>query len=221
MKQIAFLLIIIITSAISAAGPNILVILADDQGWGDLSIHGNTNLATPHIDSLGREGVMFENFYVCPVCSPTRAEFLTGRYHSRGGVISTSTGGERLSLDQQTIGDIQPLLTIEEILRARRVIRKEVQLSKKITEYIYSMVAATREHPMLLAGISTRGAISLAETVRSHAFLAGRDHVIPEDVKALFVPVCAHRLIMYPEHETLDRKELLQSLLDEIPVPLA
>jgi arylsulfatase A-like enzyme len=83
--------------------PNIVVILADDQGWGDLSIHGNTNLSTPRIDSIAREGALFERFYVCAVCSPTRAEFLTGRYHARGGVRGTSTGAERLNLDEMTI----------------------------------------------------------------------------------------------------------------------
>ena len=85
--------------------PNIVVFLSDDQGWGDLSIHGNTNLATPNIDSLARDGALFERFFVCPVCSPTRAEFLTGRYHARGGVRGVSTGQERLNLDETTIAD--------------------------------------------------------------------------------------------------------------------
>ncbi len=85
--------------------PNVIVILTDDQGWGDLSLNGNTNLNTPNIDSLARDGASFERFYVCPVCSPTRAEFLTGRYHPRGGVYSTSAGGERLDLDERTIAD--------------------------------------------------------------------------------------------------------------------
>ena len=85
--------------------PNIVIILADDQGWGDLSIHGNTNLATPNIDSLGRDGALFERFYVCSVCAPTRAEFLTGRYHARGGVRGVTTGAERLNLDETTIAD--------------------------------------------------------------------------------------------------------------------
>src|SRR6476620_1865150 len=66
--------------------PNVVVFLSDDQGWGDLSIHGNTNLSTPNIDSLAKNGALFQRFFVCPVCSPTRAEFLTGRYHARGGV---------------------------------------------------------------------------------------------------------------------------------------
>lgn len=86
--------------------PNVVVILTDDQGWGDLSVHGNTNLATPHMDSLARDGALFERFFVCPVCSPTRAEFLTGRYHPRGGVRGVSTGQERLDLDERTIADV-------------------------------------------------------------------------------------------------------------------
>ena len=86
--------------------PNVVIILTDDQGWGDLSYNGNENLSTPNIDDIARKGAVFSNFYVSPVCSPTRAEILTGRYHLRGGVQSTSTGGERLDLDETTIADV-------------------------------------------------------------------------------------------------------------------
>ena len=89
-----------------ARPPNVVVILTDDQGWGDLSVHGNRNLSTPHLDSLARDGASFDRFFVCPVCSPTRAEFLTGRYHPRCGVRGVSRGGERLNLDETTIADI-------------------------------------------------------------------------------------------------------------------
>ncbi len=85
--------------------PNILVILTDDQGWGDLSVNGNTNLSTPRIDSLARDGALFDRFFACSVCAPTRAEFLTGRYHPRGGVRGVSTGAERLNLDEVTIAE--------------------------------------------------------------------------------------------------------------------
>ncbi len=86
--------------------PNIILFLTDDQGWGDLSIHGNTNLNTPNIDALARNGTTLENFYVQPVCSPTRAELLTGRYASRLGVYRTSAGGERMNHDETTIAEI-------------------------------------------------------------------------------------------------------------------
>jgi len=117
--------------------------------------------------------------------------------------------------------DITPLLSADQLLTARRAVRTEVHVSPKIAEYIYRLAAATRNNRMLLAGVSTRGAIGVADAARASAFLVGRDHVLPEDVKALFVPVCAHRLILRPEHEALDRKEILQSLLDTTPVPLA
>ncbi len=86
--------------------PNVLLIVSDDQGWGDLSVHGNTNLKTPHIDSLARDGALFERFYACPVCAPMRAEMLTGRYHARGGVRGVSTGAERLNTDELTIAQV-------------------------------------------------------------------------------------------------------------------
>jgi arylsulfatase A-like enzyme len=92
--------------AVAAQKPNVVIFLTDDQGWGDLSVNGNTNLTTPKIDSLARDGATFENFYVCAVCAPTRAEFLTGRYHPRTGVSGVSTGEGRLNLDETTIADV-------------------------------------------------------------------------------------------------------------------
>jgi arylsulfatase A-like enzyme len=98
-------LLLVAASSLAADRPNIVIFLADDQGWGDLSCNGNTNIRTPNIDSLARDGVTLDRFFVCPVCSPTRAEFLTGRYHPRSGVRGTSTGQERMDLDEKTIAD--------------------------------------------------------------------------------------------------------------------
>lgn len=103
---LSVLSLLLVLSANAADRPNIVVIITDDQGWGDLSVHGNTNLDTPNIDRLAAEGIEFSNFYVCPICSPTRAEFLTGRYNPRGGVRSASRGEERLDLDETTIAEI-------------------------------------------------------------------------------------------------------------------
>lgn len=85
--------------------PNVILIIADDQGFGDLSVRGNAYLHTPTLDELAESALSFENFYVSPVCSPTRAELLTGKYYPRSGVYSTSAGGERINLDQQLLGD--------------------------------------------------------------------------------------------------------------------
>jgi arylsulfatase A-like enzyme len=91
--------------ATTPARPNVVVFLADDAGWGDYSIHGNMTIATPAIDRIGAEGARFQHFYVQPVCAPTRAEFLTGRYHPRGGVRGVSTGRERLDLSERTLAE--------------------------------------------------------------------------------------------------------------------
>lgn len=107
MKKSLFIPLIVLTGifgAVQAADrPNVVIILTDDQGWGDLSLNGNANLSTPNIDSLASQGAVFDRFFVSPVCSPTRAEVLTGRYHQRSGVYSTSAGGERMDLDEKTI----------------------------------------------------------------------------------------------------------------------
>ncbi|HIM28991.1 MAG TPA: N-acetylgalactosamine 6-sulfate sulfatase [Planctomycetes bacterium] len=93
-------------SAETKSLPNVVIILTDDQGWGDLSVNGNTNLATPNIDALARAGATLEHFYVCQVCAPTRAEFLTGRYYPRTGVSGVSRGEGRLNPDETTVADL-------------------------------------------------------------------------------------------------------------------
>jgi arylsulfatase A-like enzyme len=88
-----------------AAKPNIVIMVADDAGWGDYSFTGNSQVRTPNIDAIARRGASFDRFYVCAVCAPTRAEFLTGRYHARTGVRGVSTGQERMNTDEKTLAD--------------------------------------------------------------------------------------------------------------------
>lgn len=86
--------------------PNVVILLADDQGWGDLGYTGNQNVLTPNIDRLALEGAQLAHFYVSPVCSPTRSEMLTGRYHPRSGVTATSAGLERIDLAETTLAEV-------------------------------------------------------------------------------------------------------------------
>lgn len=92
-------------AAAPARRPNIVVLLADDQGWADLAVNGNTHARTPNLDALARGGAIIDRFYVCPVCAPTRAEFLTGRYHPRSGVSGVDSGRERMNPEEKTIAD--------------------------------------------------------------------------------------------------------------------
>lgn len=87
MKTLApFLIFFVLASLVRAEKPSIVVIMADDLGYGDVGFHGS-DIETPNIDSIAKEGVELENFYVCPMCSPTRAGFLTGRYPNRFGMM--------------------------------------------------------------------------------------------------------------------------------------
>jgi arylsulfatase len=95
------------TCAETMAGkkPNVIFILTDDQGYGDLSCHGNPILQTPNIDRLHAEGVRFTDFHVSPTCSPTRAALLTGRHEFKNGVTHTTLERERLSPGSVTLAD--------------------------------------------------------------------------------------------------------------------
>ena len=98
-----------ITAAVlvSAEGrpPNILLILTDDQGWGDIASHGNPLIDTPTMDRLAARGARFERFYVSPVCAPTRASLLTGRYHLRTGVHGVTRGYETMRSEEVTLAE--------------------------------------------------------------------------------------------------------------------
>jgi MoxR-like ATPase len=118
------------------------------------------------------------------------------------------------------IKNIPPLVRVDEILEARQAVREQVYISEKVTEYIFSIVAMTRANPLILSGISTRGGINLAEAAKANAYLEGREYVVPEDVQATAVPVGSHRLICRAENESLNKEEILNSILKTIPVPL-
>jgi arylsulfatase A-like enzyme len=86
--------------------PNVILIITDDQGFGDLGTHGNPHINTPTIDAFAAESVRFTNFYVSPVCAPTRASLMTGRYSLRTGVRDTYNGGAMMASSEITIAEL-------------------------------------------------------------------------------------------------------------------
>lgn len=89
----------------SLGKPNILLIITDDQGYGDFSLHGNPHVHTPHIDQLGRSGVQFERFYVNSFCAPTRAALLTGRWPLRTGCHGVTHNREAMRPSEVTLAE--------------------------------------------------------------------------------------------------------------------
>ena len=86
--------------------PNILLIITDDQGYGDLGSTGNPILKTPNLDRFARQSVRLTQFYVSPVCSPTRASLLTGRYAYRTGVVDTWLGRSMMHTEEVTLAEM-------------------------------------------------------------------------------------------------------------------
>jgi len=89
-----------------AQKPNVLLIITDDQGWGDVRANGNPRINTPTLDRLYSESAVMNQFYVCPLSAPTRASLLTGRYHLRTGVSSVSGGLENMDPAETTLAEL-------------------------------------------------------------------------------------------------------------------
>ena len=86
--------------------PNLVLIITDDQGYGDLSLHGHPLLETPHLDAIGTGGVRLDHFLVSPVCAPTRAAVLTGRRPMSTGAYYVTRGGEVMDAEEYTMGEV-------------------------------------------------------------------------------------------------------------------
>ncbi len=85
--------------------PNIVLIMSDDQGYGDFGFTGNEYVQTPNLDQMKSQSVYFDRFYVSPVCAPTRASLLTGRYHLRTGTTWVTHGKEVMRSEERTIAE--------------------------------------------------------------------------------------------------------------------
>ncbi|MCD6355282.1 MAG: sulfatase-like hydrolase/transferase [Prolixibacteraceae bacterium] len=86
--------------------PNVILIMTDDQGYGDLGITGNPHVKTPVIDKFASENIRFDNFYVSPVCAPTRSSLMTGRFSLRTGIRDTYNGGAIMAASEVTIAEM-------------------------------------------------------------------------------------------------------------------
>ena len=109
MKRFILIVFVVFNSCYSPIEnktPNVIIIMTDDQGFGDLGINQNPNIITPNIDKFANKSIQFNNFFVSPVCAPTRSSLMTGRYSLRTGVRDTYNGGAIMSNNETTIAEI-------------------------------------------------------------------------------------------------------------------
>ena len=110
MRQLLQLLVVLsvvgdLVPSVAAERPNVLLVITDDQGYGDFSAHGNPVLQTPVLDRLAAESIRFDRFFVSPLCAPTRASLLTGRYSLRTGTRGVAAGDELMRSEEVTIAE--------------------------------------------------------------------------------------------------------------------
>ena len=115
----------------------------------------------------------------------------------------------------QAIVDIQQLQQMKEEAA-------NVEVSDHIYEYVTRLTQATREHPMIQLGVSPRGALAVCRMAKAYAYLRGRDFVVPEDVAAVFMDTCSHRLVLSTKARMMEEKpeSLLRSILDTVKMPV-
>ncbi len=116
--------------------------------------------------------------------------------------------------------DLTPVITVDEVLQARQSMRK-VRVEENLVDYLLALVSGSRQQPELLLGASPRSAVGWLRAAQAQAWLADRDFVTPDDVKALALPLLQHRLILKPEAQLdgVSIDQVIQNLLARIPVP--
>lgn len=105
-RWILLLFFVSCATTFAADRPNIILIMTDDQGYGDLGIHGNPIVRTPHLDAMAKRSARWEPFYVSPVCTPTRASLMTGRYNYRTRAIDTYRGRAMMDVEERTVAEL-------------------------------------------------------------------------------------------------------------------
>jgi MoxR-like ATPase len=122
---------------------------------------------------------------------------------------------------RDTLDQLKPVMQAEEIVAMQNAV-PNVKLDRAIVDYLLDLVELTRHDDALHLGVSPRGALALTQASQASAALLGRDYVIPDDVKSLFIPVCAHRVISKTYLHNGDANStaaVLQSILDRVATP--
>ena len=125
----------------------------------------------------------------------------------------------REQLDHATVDELEPVTTPAELVAARAEVRR-THVSEAVLDHALRVVEATRTAPAVALGASTRAGLTLVRCAQARALLAGRDHVVPDDVKALAPPVLGHRLVLRDGSGARRGQAIVAELLGSVPVPL-
>ncbi len=210
---------IVLVDEINRATPKTQSALLEAMGEKQATVEGNTyKLAKPFFVIATQNPV--EQFGTFPLPESQLDRFamkISIGYASRESEKEILRGGSR----REDLYSIEPVMNRDEVMELQDEIREKVYMSDKVLEYVLDIVEATRNNKYILAGISTRGVLAINSTAKTRAYFSGRDYVIPEDIKKLSEFTIPHRLIFREEYEHIDKKEIIKSLIEDIPVPVS
>ncbi len=208
---------VVLVDEINRATPKTQSALLEAMGEKQVTIEGRTyDLPNPFLVIATQNPA--EQFGTFPLPESQLDRFMmkiSVGYPERNAEREILKGGSK----RRAIYSISPFLEEAEVLAIQESIRSDIFLSEKILEYLLNIIEATRNCKYLLAGLSTRGALALVNTAKANAFMAGREFVIPENIKEIAEYVICHRVIFREEYETANKREIVKSLLEEVPVP--
>lgn len=208
---------LVLVDEINRATPKTQSALLEAMGEKQVTIEGRTyDLPRPFFVIATQNPV--EHFGTFPLPESQMDRFMMRisiGYPPRVAEKEILRGGSR----RKEIYSISPIMDREESREIQEEIRKGVYVSDKILDYLLNIIEATRQSKYLVVGLSTRGALALVHTAKSDAYFKARDYVTPENIKELARYVISHRVLFREEYENVDREEIIQSLLENIPVP--
>jgi MoxR-like ATPase len=208
---------IVLVDEINRATPKTQSALLEAMGEKQVTIEGRTyDLPCPFFVIATQNPV--EQFGTFPLPESQMDRFMmkiSVGYPPRAAEKEILKGGSR----RRDIYSIQPLMTREKVLEIQEAVRAGIYVSEKILDYLMNVVEATRLSQYTAAGLSTRGALALVSTAKTDAYFKGKDFVVPENIKELAEYVIPHRVLFKEEYQSANRREIIKSLLEEIPAP--
>lgn len=209
---------IVLVDEINRASPKTQSALLEAMGEKQVTIEGRTyDLPQPFFVIATQNPA--ESYGTFPLPESQLDRFLMKiriGYPERAAEREILKGGSK----RRELYQLDPIMGVDEILQIQDLIRHSIFVSDRILEYVLNVIEATRKNQYFSTGLSTRGALALINAAKAHAYFSGKDFLIPENVKKVAEFVIPHRVPARDEYESVNKREILRSLLADIPVPV-
>jgi len=210
---------VVLADEINRATPKTQSALLECMEERQISVDGTTfRLPDPFLILATQNPIEYEGTFPLP-------EAQLDRFLLRINLGYPSARDEMAMLEQQQvrhpIESLEPVITAADLTELQRTVRQSIYVDDLVRQYVVEVVGATRSHSDVYLGASPRGSIALVRTSQARAALAGRDYVLPDDVKALAGVTLGHRLIVNPGARVKNTNSvtIVEEILDSVPVP--